>query len=183
MTCAGREHFLPYLKANLPAETLWCFDDTGGAMGNFLKMCGMAGDGALVQLEDDIRLTVDFEAKARAVIRRHQFAPIQFFSMRKADLTIGSRWEPGRSFMMNQCCYMPPGMPAALVRFYDTWGRKAEHPTAYDMMMADFMASRRIRYFLHVPSLVDHRPGKSAINPRRATNRQSLTFRDPIPED
>ncbi len=47
-------------------------------------------------------------------------------------------------------------------------------------MVADFLKERHMRYYIHVPSLVEHRIGKSLIDPRRSSRRQSLTFRDGV---
>jgi hypothetical protein len=42
--------------------------------------------------------------------------------------------------------------------------------------MADWLATRGERYWLHVPSLVQHRVVPSVINRRRSSRRQSVTF-------
>lgn len=185
-TCAGREHYLPYLRKHLPEDTEFCFDDTAkGVVGNSIKALRLAGKNPAVIMEDDILLTRDFEAKARAVIEERPLSLIQFFSMRKADLTEGSRLEPGRSYLMNQCHYMPPGLGRMLADYMEK--RIDARPVnrgGSDSLYRDFLADHKIRYWLHVPSLVDHRVGPSAIDPSRgSTNRQSFTFTDPIPDD
>ena len=101
---------------------------------------------------------------------------IQFFSMRKDDLTIGSRYINGGRFCMNQCFYLPAGMSRDILDYMDSWGRYAEHPTGYDILMADFFKSRKIKYWNVCPNLVDHAQGKSRIDPRRSSKRQSFTF-------
>lgn len=181
-TCTPRIGFVPYLRAALPKHTEFFIDTRRkGGMRNFLDTLKAIGEDAAIMLEDDIVITRDFAAKAEAVIAEHADDPIQFFSMRKKDLTVGSRYEPGRTFMMNQCHYMPAGMAPPLRDYYTTWSRRRENPQGYDTMMADFFKDNGISYYLHVPSLVDHRVGKSIIDPRRAsTNRQSLTFEDPF---
>lgn len=184
-TCAGREHYLPYLKRHLPVGTVYCFDDTGnGVVGNTIKALRIIGEAPAVVMEDDILLTQHFEEKARAAIADKPDNLIQFFSMRKADLTVGSRWEPGRSYLMNQCHYVPPGMAAPMADYMaDRVHARARERGGSDSLMRDYLASNKLVYWVHVPSLVDHRVGKSAINPKRAsTNRQSFTFRDPIPD-
>jgi hypothetical protein len=142
----------------------------------------MAGDDPVIRLQDDIILTKNFLAKAEAVIAEHPDDVIQFFSMRKDDLTFGSRWCPGSTYLMNQCFYLPAGVSRQLIDFYwsPTWARYYEtHPTADDSMMATMFQSQRRKYFLHVPSLVDHQKTRSVVNPRRSSSRQSLTFIDP----
>jgi len=183
-TCAGREHLLPYLERHLPSRAEFCFDDTGaGAMGCFLKALELAGSDPCLHMEDDIVLTRDFESKVGEVVQAFPDAPIQFFSMRKADLTVGSRWEPGRTYLMNQCHYLPAGMGQSIYWHWHLWAeeKKAKHPNGTDALVQDYLASNRLRYWLHCPSLVDHRKVVSAIDPRRGkTNRQSFTFTDPI---
>lgn len=171
------------LRPHLPAGTIECWDDTGaGGMGNFLKAMTLAGQHPTVHMEDDIVLTRNFEAKIREAVAQRPDVAIQFFSMRKADLEIGSRWEPGRTFMMNQCHYAPAPHSMDYYWFWQTWPeyKKTKHPHGYDILIADYLATTGQKYWLHVPSLVDHRVCKSIIDPRRAsTNRQSLTFTDP----
>lgn len=165
--------FLPQLD-NLYPEI--CLDKDGNAMYNFLRALAKAGNDSSLHLEDDIILTTDFENKAQYVIDNLPNTVIQFFSMRKKDLTIGSRFEPGSNFIMGQCFYLPLGMAADLLKYYDIWPRKAEHPTGLDLMIADYMQEHKMRYYIHCPNLVDHLVGKSAINPKRPTKRVSKTF-------
>jgi hypothetical protein len=67
-------------------------------------------------------------------------------------------------------------------QFYDDWAvdNLEDHPNGTDQMVCDFLKSRREKYWLHVPSLVDHRIAVSMIDPRRSSKRQSLTFTDPV---
>ena len=51
-----------------------------------------------------------------------------------------------------------------------------EHPNGTDAMVRDFLKDRKEKYWIHCPSLVDHRQGKSVIDPRRSSKRQSFTF-------
>ena len=177
-TCAGREHYADYVKKCIPSVEI-CFDDVGGAMQNWIKSLEMAGNDAVVNLEDDIWITNNFEEKLKAVVFDKPSSVIQFFSMRKADLTEGSRWDSGRSYLMAQCTYFPKKMSRGILAFskkYDNITHKS-HPL--DSMVADYLNKARIKYWIHCPSLVDHRVGKSMIDPRRAsTNRQSFTFLD-----
>ena len=178
-TCSGREHFVSYIRKHIPNLEI-CFDDRGGAMHNFIKSLEMSGEDAVVNMEDDIILTKNFCSKACAVINKKPESLIQFFSMRKADKTIGSRWENGSSYLMAQCTYLPEKMSKGLLAFsskYDLINHKS-HPL--DSMVAEFLKASRQKYWIHCPSLVDHRVGVSMIDPRRAkTNRQSFTFINP----
>lgn len=179
-TCAGREHYADYVKAIIPSVEV-CYDSELGAMGNFLKSLEMSGSDAVVNLEDDIWITKNFESKLEQVVSERPNSLIQFFSMRKADLSQGSRYDSGRSYLMAQCTYFPPKMSRGILAYskkYANIGHKS-HPL--DSMVADYLNKARQRYWIHCPSLVDHRIGKSIIDPRRAsTNRQSFTFEDGI---
>lgn len=178
MATESRSGYHHYLQTRL-SDIEWCMD--GGAFSareTFLRALSMQGDDAAVHLEDDVILTKNFQQKITSVIEQHHNSVIQFFSMRKADMVIGSRWESGRTFMMNQCFYLPCQMASEMIEASRTWEGWKTHPNGYDLFMADFMKMRKIRYFLHVPSLVQHRIGKSLIDARRSSRRISLTFCD-----
>ena len=132
--------------------------------------------GAVIHMEDDVRLTEGWRAKAGAVIAAHGEEVIQFFSMRGADATVGSRTEPGRTFLMAQCFYVPARLAGPLALFAPGWPGRAQDPTGVDLAVRAFLVDRRESYHLHVPSLVQHQPWRSAINPRRGSGRQSGSF-------
>ena len=98
--------------------------------------------------------------------------------MRGADLEIGSRFD--NNFMMGQCFYMPLTYSKQLLEFKNTWTDIELHPTGLDSMLADFLKSRREKHWIQVPNLVDHRVGKSLIDSRRSSKRQSKTFKDAL---
>lgn len=174
-TCAGREEYLDYLLENVP-DLVVVRDVDGNAMTTFLMALERAGTEAALHLEDDILVCDGFLGHIANAVAQHQDDVIQFFSMGKRDGELGCRWRPGSGFSMNQCFYLPMGQSRDLHRFYPSWERKEAHPTGYDLMLADWLVSRRQRYWLHVPSLVQHRVGVSAISPRRSSRRQSHTF-------
>tara|TARA_R110000803_G_scaffold205215_1_gene271735 strand:+ start:337 stop:900 length:564 start_codon:yes stop_codon:yes gene_type:complete len=179
-TCAGREDYANYVKSLIPSVEI-CFDNGLGAMGNFLKSLEMSKDDAVVNLEDDIWITKNFEKKLNEVVSVKPSSVIQFFSMRKADLTDGSRWDAGRSYLMAQCTYFPPKMSRGILAFSKKYENIKHKSHPLDSMVADYLNKTRMKYWIHCPSLVDHRVGKSMIDPRRAsTNRQSFTFEDGI---
>lgn len=137
-----------------------------------------AGDEPVIVLEDDIYLCDDWRGKVEAAIAEHPDSVIQFFSLRGAkDAEMGSRWEPGRTYIMNQCHYLPAGAAASLLDFLVTWlEQRPDGETGHDLAIADWMKSTKQRYWLHVPSLVQHEPWRSEIHPRRPRNRQSPSF-------
>ena len=175
-TCASREEYADYVKEKIPSVEI-CFDDRGGAMQNFLKSLEMSDDDEVVNLEDDIILTENFQKKAEKVISEKPKNVIQFFSMRKADLEIGSRWDVGAKYLMAQCTYFPKKISKGILAFSKKYSNIGHVSHPLDSMVADYLKATKQRYWIHCPSLVDHRVGKSIIDPRRAsTNRQSFTF-------
>lgn len=137
-----------------------------------------AGSEPVIILEDDVILGEDWRNRAEAVIADgHTADVIQFFSMRAADLTVGSRYEPGRTFVMNQCYYLPAHAAEQLLEFCEGWEEtNPDYKTGYDIAMGRWMQETGRKYWLHVPSLVQHRDWKSEINHKRPRNRQSRTF-------
>lgn len=174
-TCNGREDFRDYLVKSIPGLEV-IQDKDNNAMNTFLEALHFVKNGAAVHIEDDIILTENFVLKLDKCIQKRSHNVIQFFSMRKADIEVGSRWDYGGKFMMNQCFYLPPGYSRMIFNYYKDWGKKEEHPTGYDILIADFLRGRKEKYWIHVPSLVQHRKVRSLINPRRSTLRQSKTF-------
>jgi hypothetical protein len=149
-----------------------------GARWNLHQSLRIAGDDAMLSLEDDVILCKNFTEKTRKIISENSNIVIQFFSMRRKDLTIGSRYEPGATYMMNQCVYFPPGFSKGLLDYYDYWDGRFIHKSGGDIFIASYMKIHKMRYFIHVPSLVQHRNIVSEIDKRRSRNRISLTFMD-----
>lgn len=180
--CSERALFVDYLQRRLP-EAVIVWDRRRDAMDTFLLALEAAGDGPALHMEDDVILTRDFAAKVEAVLAEHGDRPVQFFSLpRKRDVE-GSRMEPGRTFCMGQCFYLPAGMSRKLLAYAPKWPRRDEHPTGLDLMVSDFLSAHRLRYWLHLPSLVQHRRLPSLIDPRRSKSRQSASFVDPDDEE
>lgn len=169
-----------YLQQHLPAAE-WCWDETRSHMDTFMRSLTLAGGDACVHMEDDVILTQNFTEQLHQEIATRPDVVIQFFSRRSKDLTEGSRWD--NSFIMNQCSYFPPGYSAAIAEHFAAWkagGHLAKDPNGSDLMIRHWLRSRRERYWIHVPNLVEHRVARSLINSRRSTKRQSLTFTNPL---
>ncbi len=113
-----RQEFIDYLAERLP-HAEFCFDEKRCAFDTFLRSLEMAGDDPAIHMEEDILITKDFVKKANAVITGKPFNLIQFFSMRKKDITVGSRWD--NDFLMNQCFYAPPMYSKQMRNFYESW--------------------------------------------------------------
>lgn len=149
------------------------------AMETYLRAMEVAGDDPCVQLEDDLVLCSDFYNRVNAVIAEHPDDIIQFFSMRKDDLTLGTRYIPGSRFMANLCFYLPAGLAKEFREYARQQGVSLYKDTnlGCDGFLAAFLKSKKMKYLNIVPNLVDHQVAKSAIDPRRSSKRQSLTFR------
>jgi hypothetical protein len=178
-TCTGRESYREYVESHIP-NLIVLNDKDKDPMGNFMKALEAAGDEAAVHLEDDVILTKNFVKKAEQVISENPARVIQFFSMRKDDLSIGTRIDKGRNFIAALCFYLPPKMSKGLRSYFPNWERIDEHPTGLDLTIADFLKKTRQDYLVYCPNLADHRIGKSAIDSRRRSDRVSKTFIDPV---
>lgn len=106
-TMPERQEFADYLRRHLP-DAIFLGDEQPRttpaptrAVAQFLRAMTAAGNRPSLQMEDDVILTQGFREKVRAAIEERPDSVIQFFSMRKDDLTVGSRWD--RAFTMNQC--------------------------------------------------------------------------------
>lgn len=182
-TCKGREHFLPHIKKQL-SDIVINFDnftDTGRfnstAWFNHQRAWKIIGEDCGVILEDDIFLCDDFKSKIKKVISEKPNELIQFFSMRSADLHIGSRYDTGSKFIMGQCYYLPKGMGKDIYEYSFEYYKTTTHKTCpSDLCVGQYLKSKKIRYWIHIPNLVDHRPCKSMLG-KRSSSRQSLTFK------
>lgn len=172
-----------YLLRHIAAlEVVW--DQRRDFMDTYLRACALAGHDPVVRLEDDVILTRNFQDKALECISEAPGCVHQLFSMRKLDVTIGTRVAPTSGFLMNQAVYLPAGLSAWLVRFAQTrkWLDVADRipGIASDTFLRAGMKAAGIReYWLHCPSLVEHMDCRSVQNPKRSTKRQSKTFVDP----
>lgn len=178
MAIEKRSHIVDYLKLHIPGlEVLW--DKNGHAGKAWLSVMNYIGDEAAVVIEDDIVITKDFYKKVSAAVKERPNDLIQFHSRTKEDVTKGSRYRPGSDFYNNQTVYFPAGMAKKLLQYSEVSPRWRTDPHGYDRLMADYMKEKKIRYWNHVPSLSDHLPITSAIDPKRSKHRRSTTFQDP----
>lgn len=171
-----REVFLPMLQAEIPSLEI-VRDKYRNSRETFLRALAETGDSPAVHFEDDVTPTANIEKKLRAVIEEHPDSVIQFFSLRKNDLKLGPRLMPGRTFLMMQCWYLPAGFARALHDFHPHWHRRFNPVGGNDWMPKAYLAEHKMTYWLHVPSLVQHRQVVSAIDPRRSSKRFSPSFK------
>lgn len=151
-------------------------DKYRNATETFLRMLDSAGQEACLFMEDDIILCDNFTERVLHEINKRPDDVIQFFSMRKDDLTIGSRYITGSKYLMNQCFYLPKGMAKEILEFAKDWKGWEKDPTGLDTLIASYLKSKKLRYWNVCPNLVDHKVQKSRIDSRRSSKRQSLTF-------
>jgi len=173
-----REPFVNYLKYHIPElQVVW--DKHKNPMETFMRAWGEHPNNASLRFQDDVILTKNFLEKVHSVINKYPNDVIQFFSMRKADIEVGSRWENGGNWIGNLCHYLPEGMPNEIYEFGLSWKGIAENPTADDLLMRDYFKANKIKYFLHCPSLVEHAQVYSVVDRKRSKFRNSKTFVEP----
>lgn len=149
-------------------------DQERNAFHTFRLVLEAIGEGPGIILEDDVILTEGWREKVEAALEGHRDDVVQFFNLRDIP---ESRYEPARTFLMNQCYYLPTGAAVELLEFTADWPEKhPDHPTGYDIAMGAWMAAKGLKYWMHVPSLVQHEKWRSEINPKRSSARQSKDF-------
>ncbi len=175
----SRESYVKEMQKHIPSlEIIW--DKHQDCMETFSRAWTSFGTESRIIFQDDVILTKDFTSKAIKVINQHSDKIITFFSLKRDDEKLGTRLMDGAGYCMNQCYYLPEGYGKAIYEYSKTWRRKAEHPTADDYLMADFLKDNKLKYVIAVPSLVQHREVVSVIDSRRSKKRQSSTFIDPV---
>lgn len=173
----SREHMVDEMLKEIPNAIVYYDDVYKNAMSSFLHVLEINGSEPVVILEDDVELTSNFLDKLNNAIKGHEHELVQFFSMRKADIDVGSRYD--RNYLMGQCTYFPRGYTKLIREYYELWKNTPngiKHSTGTDTMINDFLRYKKEKYWIHVPSLVQHLEVKSVIDSRRSSKRQSKTF-------
>lgn len=181
MAMPQRLRNVQYLKTHIPnLEVVW--DRHHDAMETFLRASEQIGQDAVVRLEDDAVLCVDFITKIENLIKSRPNEIIQTFSRSKSDVVKGSGYRGGGGWMYNLAFYVPSGMTSEIIKHY--WSNEmAEwrviHWNGLDTAIGQYLRATRQRFWLQVPSLVDHASQVSMIDSRRSRHRQSKTFENP----
>ena len=171
-----RREWVEEITAQIPGCTV-VWDEDRIPYNTFLRALATAGESAVVMIQDDIILTSNFLEKIDAVIQSKPIFVIHFFSRRKDDIRIGSRWLPPNKCVDHQCIYYPPGYAALMHAEQPPYEQAPEHQrTWHDLIPHDFLVRRNEKFWVHCPNLVDHRVGVSAIDPKRKNSRKSYTF-------
>jgi hypothetical protein len=112
-------------------------------------------------------------------ISKYPDSLIQFFSMRKKDIEVGTRVERGSTFLMHQCYYLPKGMAKKIYEYSKEFYNRCELYTApNDICTREFLSDNKLTYVIWVPNLVDHLVSVSMVDKRRSKYRQSKTFKE-----
>ena len=153
-------------------EVVW--DRAHDAFDTFQLVLEEAGDEAVVILQDDVALAENWSEKVSAAIEEHPDDLINFFSLQSEK---ESGYRPGRTYLMNQCYYLPAGYASRLLEYSQDW--RERHPnlkTGDDSCIQWWLKENKLSYWMHVPSLVQHEDWRSEINHKRPRNRQSKVF-------
>lgn len=181
MAVPKRSLFVNYLKQHIPGlEVVW--DKKRSARATMESALEHIGDDEAMLIEDDLLLTKGFVIKAQSVIESHRDCMIQFHSRVKDDFLIGSRMRPGSSYMCTMCTFYPSGMASRVLEFSRGYGSVKlweQHPSGTDLMVRLFLKINKLKYWNQCPSLADHLPLQSVIDPRRSKNRRSKSFVNP----
>lgn len=163
-TVAGlRREGCDYLRERLPVE--FQVDERRDIIANFEAAFRRQGTDDAVHMEDDVLLTLAFEAKLQAAIEPWRDQLVQMFTCRPKADRAGSRWAPGRDFVHAQCFYVPGADAPRLAEFYAGWtGRPGYDAQACaDLGVSDYLIANRRRYRIVVPSLVQHEGNGSLV--------------------
>lgn len=155
-------------------------DEGYGAVPTFIK-CLCNDDNDLVYLEDDVIICRDFTKHLNMLFRTlGRDTLIQLFSLKKT--VIGTKLMNGSTYCGNVGFFIPKEMRLELVKYFnEVWSKSQcykDNPTAMDYLVRDFLKDNKYKYWLVVPNLVQHQVGKSVIDPRRSSKRQSKYFID-----
>lgn len=158
-----------HLSEQVGAEIVW--DTRRSALSTWRAMLRMAGDDPVICLQDDVRLCDDWRDKVEAVIAAHPDVLIQFFAQK---LKVAGLRSSGY-FIMAQCYYLPAGGARDLLDFARNF---APGRVAQDEIILFWLRATRQQFWLEAPSLVQHEPWTSVIDPTRSTGRRAR-FVDP----
>tara|TARA_R100001460_G_scaffold41330_5_gene76923 strand:- start:2714 stop:3295 length:582 start_codon:yes stop_codon:yes gene_type:complete len=185
-TVPSRIEYHSYLKKKLP-NAIWIFDhNRDGAMSTYKKKLVKLQNECGLILEDDVIFADNFMTKIEHEISKRPNDFINFFSMRKADFEIGSRYYS--DFIGNLCVYIPKNHSNKILDWHEQYWVPANYEgnmstSATDLFLRSYLKANKIKCWLVVPNLVNHRVGKSVIDPRRSSKRLSKTFIGPTDEE
>lgn len=139
----------------------------------------------ILQLEDDVWPAANFGSLALEAIaesERRSVPAITLFSRSKEDVAMMARRERYRTQAPSAFCMMQAvairrdvmdGFPVWAPSWYD---EHSEQYHAADLLLGAWLSRQKAKMLVHVPSLVQHRRGKSTLPGGRAEVRQSETY-------
>jgi hypothetical protein len=151
------------------------WDTDHSAFDTHKDLLAAMGDGPGLMLEDDVDLAPDWRRRVEEVIAVRPRQVVRFYSSYPDDATLGSRSLPGKEYAMNLCTYLPATYAATLLRWMGD-RRPRAWLDYHDFVLGQWLDRRHEEFWNHVPSLVQHRRGRSLVKPGRSMNRQSGTF-------
>lgn len=155
------------------AEVVW--DSERSGYRTFKLVMEAMGDGPGILLEDDVELCSDWRNRVEAVVEANPDDVITFFDTIPHPDGV-HRLHP-RHFGGNLCVYFPAGTPADFLSWVEEGTQVTDHDEQYhDLLFGRYLRKRGLTYLSHVPSLVQHRPFASVVNPNRSKKRQSPTY-------
>jgi hypothetical protein len=154
------------------AMIIW--DRVHSGFDTWKRVLEAAGDAPMIVLEDDVALAPEWRELIELAIAERPGDVIQFFSMEPRDLELGSRYRLGKSFFMNQCTYLPAGYARDLREWIGDRELK-NWVKLHDNILGQWLQERDERFYVHVPSLVQHRVVPS-VSAKRKHDRRSPSF-------
>ena len=160
-------------------DNLSIIQDNGiGAVNTFIKIMDNDTDD-LMYFEDDVTLCKNFIIEMNKAFHKVGCDKIiQFFTLKKSlnDIEL----KRGSTYCQNQCFFIPAKLRKELVEYYNTiWHTSIcfrDNPTAMDYLIRDFLKDNKYKYWIYIPNLVQHIIGKSVIDSRRSSKRQSIYY-------
>lgn len=153
------------------AEIVW--DEQHSGFETFLKVLRTAGDDAFILLEDDVELGANWHERIAEEIAARPDVLIRGFTTK--DLIYGSRLVRGDYYSYNQCTYFPAGYAKAILEWLGD-RRPKSYLEFHDFVVKRFLSSRDEQFWQVVPTLVQHKPFESVVDPSRRRSRQSTHF-------
>lgn len=166
----AREDLLARILAVLPsAEVSVIVDESGNPRETFRR--SLVGE-AHWHLEDDAILAPDFVDRASYAERILGSDVIQGFSRKKDGL---SNYYAASAFSYTVCVYLPAGVGPAIANYVGVWPGRARHRTsAMDLIVRDWLIAMKWRYWLELPSLVQHAPVRQSVSFTRTYGSHAL---------
>ncbi len=113
-------------------------------------------------LEDDLIMPPDFIGQANRLLDKvGKNVLISGFSITK-----NSGFMRPSTYSWTQCFFMPTGYGTLLREFYENWDELKDYKSGYDIAIRKWLLSRKEKYWLECPSIVQHFSGKSLFGPR-----------------